>query len=287
MQHYGGSKLGIRALVALYTTLGYRAVKIFVSIVSLIYAVTTRKKILPKLKRYYNLVGLKPTLYTYIRHIYAFSLTIFDRTLSDVDGFLENTHRTQINKENLYTIGQQGGFVFISHFGNNMQGFKIFDTFDITINLVVDERAPESLTQAVKESKNNPRLRTINLADGIGAMLEIGAAIKRKEAVIMAVDRVDDIKNSLEIDFLGERALFNTMPFKIAKKLNAPFVALNVIREGDQRLIIDISAIVQTQRKSDLETLIRTYSSSLQRCVKKYPLQWFNFYDFWDHSQSR
>ncbi|GEM_PF-2660535 len=281
MSSYKGSRIGVKSLVMLYKLAGYRSVKVFVFTVSVFYALSSRSKIVPKLQTYYELISLKPSFWTYLRHVYAFSLTIFDRILSDVDGFLEQTKRTQINKEHMQHIGKVGGFVFISHFGNNMQGFKIFDTFDMKINLVVDERASEAITDIEAKKYQNSRLNKINLADGIAAMLEINEAIKRKEAVIMAVDRVVDIKHSYQIDFLGKNALFNSTPFKIAKKLRAPFVGLNVIRSADQELIIDISDIFQTDKDSSVDDMISSYVSSLERCVRRYPLQWFNFYDFW------
>jgi len=28
--------------------------------------------------------------------------------------------------------------------------------------------------------------------------------------------------------------------------------------------------------------LLKKYTQNIERIVKKYPLQWFNFYDFWE-----
>lgn len=280
MAHYQGSKTGIRLLTALYRAFGYKAIKWLVFLVALFYALVSRSK-RSELKSYYSALGLKPGFGTYLHHIYAFSLTIFDRILGEEPKFLARAERRQINKENFKYIGEHGGFALISHFGNNMQGFKVFDTFDIKVNLVVHEQASEKITSQEQGEAKNSRLNLINLAEGMNAMMQIAAAIREKEMVIMAVDRITDPKHAVTVDFLGKETLFNAAPINIAKKLKAPFIGVNAIRTDDQELLIHISDIFQTKRSDDSAQLMQSYVSFLEEDVREYPLQWFNFYDFW------
>ncbi len=285
MAHYQGSKTGIRLLISLYRGFGYKAVKWLVFLVSFFYAIVSRNK-RSELKSYYDAVGMKACFGTYLRHVYAFSLTIFDRMLGEEPKFLNSAKRRQINKENFKYIGEHGGFALISHFGNNMQGFKVFDTFDIKVNLVVHEQASEKITSQEEADAKNSRLKLINLAEGMNAMMQIAAAIKAKEMVIMAVDRITDPKHAVTVDFLGNETLFNAAPIAIAKKLNAPFIGVNAIRTDDQELLIHISDVIPTKRSDDSAQLMQSYVTFLEEDVRKYPLQWFNFYDFWKEERS-
>ena len=35
-------------------------------------------------------------------------------------------------------------------------------------------------------------------------------------------------------------------------------------------------------KQGDMNDLLKKYADNVEEMVKKYPLQWFNFYDFWN-----
>jgi predicted LPLAT superfamily acyltransferase len=41
------------------------------------------------------------------------------------------------------------------------------------------------------------------------------------------------------------------------------------------------------KRKIYLEEAVQDYVATLERMVRKYPLQWFNYYDFWKVESSQ
>ena len=279
MATYRGSPLGIRILIALYRLLGYKAVKFFVFFIALFYAAASRAKRF-ELYGYYARVGLEPSWRTYFAHVYAFALTIFDRFISR-QGMQERHIRVErINVENFEAIAQSGGVVILSHLGNWAQSFKIFETYDVTLNIVMAEAIGEELASVEKLAAANERINVINMNGGMQAVVEIASALLRKEVVIMMADRIVNADKAREIPFLGTPARFNSGPFEIAKMRGMPLVGLSIFRSGDERLRIVVSEVIDTA-SLDVEAAMQHYAAFLEETVRSAPLQWFNFYDFW------
>ena len=279
MTTYRGSPLGIRILMAFYRLFGYKAVKFFVFFIALFYATASRAKRF-ELYGYYERVGLVLSWKTYFLHVYAFALTIFDRFIAR-QGMQERQVRVErVNVENFEAIAKSGGVVILSHLGNWAQSFKIFETYDVTLNIVMAEAIGEELSSVENLAAANKRINIINMNDGMQAVVEIAAALLRKEVVIMMADRIVNADKAREVPFLGTPARFNSGPFEIAKMRAMPLVGLSILRSGDERLRIVVSDVIESGEIS-VEEALRRYASSLEAAVRSAPLQWFNFYDFW------
>ncbi|MDX1296553.1 MAG: lysophospholipid acyltransferase family protein, partial [Sulfurimonadaceae bacterium] len=222
-----------------------------------------------------------PTFGTYLRHIYQFALTIFDRFIAK-EGMQESRIAMErVNVENFHSITQTGGIVVLSHLGNWAQSFKIFETFDVTLNIVMAEEVSDELSALESLASTNKRIKIIDMNAGMQTAVEIAGALMRKEVVIMMADRIVNEKKVLDIPFLGAPAPFNSGPFEVAAMRNAPMVGLCIVRSGDESLKIIISDIIENQKDQDITLPMQQYVDFLDKTVRQYPLQWFNFYDFW------
>jgi predicted LPLAT superfamily acyltransferase len=98
-------------------------------------------------------------------------------------------------------------------------------------------------------------------------------------------DRAANEKSELEVSFLGEEARFNKNPFQIAYKVKKPIVAYFIVFSAMKTykveyLVIELDQTLQAEdavRKAMIQ-----YVEKYEEIVKKYPQQWFNFYDFWE-----
>ena len=279
MASYRGSPLGIRILIGLYRLLGYRAIKLFVFFIALFYAVASSSKRF-ELYGYYGRVGLKPSWMTYLRHVNSFALTIFDRFIAGAGVQAERIDVERVNVENFEHIARSGGVVILSHLGNWAQSFKIFQTYEVTLNIVMAEAIGEELSAVENLAASNERVNIINMNEGMQAVVEIAGALLRKEVVIMMADRIVNRDKAVALPFLGAPAYFNGGPFEIARMRGTPLVGLSIVRSGDERLKIIVSDIIETKDAEVRESMQR-YAAFLETSVRAYPLQWFNFYDFW------
>jgi predicted LPLAT superfamily acyltransferase len=124
-----------------------------------------------------------------------------------------------------------------------------------------------------------------------GAMLELNARIERGEWLAIAGDRVPLSGNrTVEVEFLGAPALLPQGPWLLAGLLKCPVNLLFCTRQGGRhRLTLKRLPVDLNWTRSTRDVLIRQsaqcYADALASACLDTPLQWFNFYPFWnDHA---
>jgi len=254
MSQYRGSPLGVKFVIALYNVFGYKAAKTVVYIVALFYALVSQKK-RQEMNSYYAAVGVVPNFTSYFKHVYAFSLTIFDRFISK-EGMQEQLEIERVNLQAFESLQKTGGMLIFSHHGNWAQSFKIFQTYDITLNIIGDEIIDENLHKLESASDENRRINIISLKNGMQAMLDIARALQNNEVVIIMVDRVKEPKKVVEVDFLGRKTLLHSGGFEIAHMRKAPILACDIVRAGDQKIKIEFSEIITSSKEKKAEALV-------------------------------
>ncbi|MDA3946486.1 MAG: lysophospholipid acyltransferase family protein [Helicobacteraceae bacterium] len=283
MSQYRGSPLGIKLIIALYNLFGYKAAKTLIYSVALFYAVVSHHK-RQELNSYYKAVGLTPSFTSYFKHIYAFSLTIFDRFIAKEEMSDTALKVERVNLEAFETLQQTGGMLLFSHHGNWAQSFKIFHSYEIKLNIIGDEAIDENLQKLETAVDGNKRVNIISLKNGMQAMLDIARALQNNEIVIIMVDRVKEPNKTVKVDFLNRETLFHSGGFEIANMRKAPVLGCDIVRTGDQQIKIEFSEIITSSKDNKAEIiqdLAQQYARFLEKVVRKYPLQWFNFFDFW------
>jgi len=282
MSQYKGSPLGIRFVTLLYNIFGYQAAKAVVFLVALFYTVISSDK-RKELDSYYKAVGLPNSFSTYFRHIYAFSLNIFDRFTAKEGMVGKEIAVNRINVEAFESLQKTGGIMILSHHGNWAQSFKIFQTYDVKLNIIGDEAMDESLTRAESDKESNQRIKIISLKNGMQAMLDIARALQNQEIIIIMVDRVKEPEKTVKVTFLGREAYLHSGAFEIAHMRKVPIVGCDIVRDGDQKIKVEFSDVITTDKKSKdeaIKALAQQYADFLQEPLKAYPYQWFNFFDF-------
>ncbi|WP_345797001.1 glycosyltransferase [Castellaniella sp. MT123] len=86
--------------------------------------------------------------------------------------------------------------------------------------------------------------------------------------------------------FMGRLAPFSAGPFVLAATLRAPVVLLFALRDGPQRVIhcesFDAPRLMpRSERPQRLQAMVDRYAQRLEHYALLSPLDWFNFYDFW------
>ncbi len=122
--------------------------------------------------------------------------------------------------------------------------------------------------------------------------MQVLSRIQKGEFVSILADRISPFAKdrSIELDFLGRPAKFPEGPFAMAYALNCPVLTFfTVYDETDKRYKaywekLDISDLIRTRSKRDenLKLIASRYVRRLEKLVKLYPYQWFNFFDFWE-----
>lgn len=176
---------------------------------------------------------------------------------------------------------KKGGVMISAHMGN----FEIAEHFlaevdsNFQINLVTTDLEHSAIKNYLESITKKSSIKFIIIKEDLGHIFEINSALARNELVCFTGDRYFEGVKSLDGDLLGESAKFPAGPFLIASRLKVPVVFVYVMKEAN--LHYHLYAREAEVKHRDEKGLLREYTNSVESMVRRYPLQWFNYFDFW------
>lgn len=278
-----GTVLGYRIFVFLIRTAGVRAAYGLLFFVASYYFL-----FLPDSNRsmyYYFLKRLKyPPMKARIsvfRSYYTFGQTIIDKIA--ISAGLRNRFTYEFDGvETLQRLlAEEKGAVLISaHMGNFEIAEHFFAEIDLGfhINLVTIDQEHSAIKEYL-ESIKKPSVKLILIRDDMSHIFEINEALSKNELVCFTGDRYVKGSKYFSAPLLGEEARFPAGPFMIASRLRVPVVYVYVMKEPG--LHYHLYAREATVKHRDAEALLASYTQNVEGMVGRYPLQWFNYFDFW------
>lgn len=177
------------------------------------------------------------------------------------------------------------GFVQLSsHIGNfEMVGYSL-RTKSKRINALVFGGEKATVMQERNKIFANGHIRMIPVAPDMSHLFEINNALANGEIVSMPADRVFGSPKTVSVEFLGEEAKFPLGPFRTATMRRLDVVAINVMKtscRGYTTYATPLAYDKAAPRGEQIMQLARSYVSELERMVRKYPVQWYNYFEFW------
>ena len=118
-------------------------------------------------------------------------------------------------------------------------------------------------------SQNN--MSMIPVREDMSHLFALNNAIDNGEIVSMPADRIFGSQKAVECQFFGEKARFPMGAFALASKKNVPMLAVFVMKESYKTYHAYVRGIRNAQ----------DFADNLEEIVKRYPTQWFNYFDFW------
>jgi len=177
---------------------------------------------------------------------------------------------------------KKGGVLISAHMGN----FEIAEHFfgeidlDFQINLVTTDLEHSAIKNYIESITKKSGIKFIIVKDDLSHIFEINAALARNELVCFTGDRYFEGVKFLSGELLGEQAKFPAGPFLIASRLKVPVVFVYVMKEP--KLHYHLYAREAQVKHRDEKALLKAYTENVESMIGRYPLQWFNYFDFWD-----
>lgn len=178
-----------------------------------------------------------------------------------------------------------GGFVQLSsHIGNyEIAGYSLVAKTK-RFNALVFGGEKESVMANRSKLFEANNIRMIPMKEDMSHLFVIDNAISEGEILSMPADRVFGSQKFIEIEFFGEKARFPQGPFILAAMRSVPMLFVSVMKVKAKRYHITVSKIelpqeVNMRKKAAL--LAEKYAALLEDTVRKYPAQWYNYFDFW------
>ncbi|HBE01883.1 MAG: hypothetical protein A2096_14180 [Spirochaetes bacterium GWF1_41_5] len=132
------------------------------------------------------------------------------------------------------------------------------------------------------QKKTDGLLGIINSRNVIQSVLEISAALNRRETIIFMGDRITNAEQCVEKNTGGIKMNFPLWPWQCAVKFQAAVLCLFIIRTPEgYRLKISELAENSCPENSEgrLQQVITGYAEELGGVIRKFPFQWFNYPD--------
>jgi len=180
----------------------------------------------------------------------------------------------------------KGGIIFTAHIGNfniSRSFFTEVSTEPIYINMVVTDTEHEQIKNYLNSVTGETHLKLIVVKEDMSHVFKINDAIQNNELLVFAADRSGEGKH-LKADFLGKETQFFQGPFKLAAQKKLPILFAYIMRE--KNFHYHFYARRFTPSSHSTQEILMGYTQYLEKMVRKYPAQWFNFYDFWKEYKS-
>ncbi len=234
-----------------------------------------------------------PTKLSCFKHFMSFGHMILDK-LSVWNNDIQLDNINFPNKAMLWDkiAEHKGGIIMTAHLGNIeiARALSRFET-DIKINAIVFHEQAQNLNTLLEQISPECKLNMIEVtAFDIKLAIELKEKVDAGEFIVIMGDRTSTTqpKRSTVATFLGKKAKFPQGPFILAGLLQCPIYFMLCLSEKRNRFqiafeefekTIDIS---KTNREAQLAHDAQKYANLLEKYCKEYPLQWFNFFKFWE-----
>ena len=283
-----GSAAGTRIFIRLISLFGRPPAYALLVLVSAWYALTDRTSA-AALRSMRNRLGLPTRRIDFWRHFFHFGISMIDR-LAYLLGKTEFAYTGYDGRTPESILPPDRGAIVISaHVGNwEVAGNALGDTRTVNVIMVDNERP--RIRELFQRALSRRRINVIPFGRN---MLEpafaIKAALDRHEIVCMHGDRSIG-RNDETADFLGAPALFPRGPFEIAAITGAALTPVFAVRESWKRyrlIILSPISVHGSDRDAAIRSAVREYAAALEKTVRAYPYEWYNFYDFWHMREDR
>ena len=274
-----GGSFGHNFFILLIRKIGIKPAYAFLSLI-VIYFIPFAPKASKAIWRYNRRklgYGRFKSIIKLYQHYYTFGQTIIDKT-AIAYGLSHNYKFEFDNYDKFLEFLNQGAVSIIgAHTGCWEIGASFFGDYASKLNIVMYDGEYQKIKDALKASEVRYNIIPVN-EGGIESLLRIKQVIDKNEYVCFQGDRFTDARNTNNVNFMGSNALFPKGPFLIASKFKTPVVIYYAMREKGMKYRFEFTTIEGGKTQNEI---LDTYISSLESIVKRYPQQWFNFFDVW------
>ena len=288
---------GMRFLLRVYLLLGRSALQWFLYPVVSYYWLANKpgraasQAYLKRVAKLSPASDLSGSLLDSYRHFICFANAIIDKlaawsgalTLADVDYAGRGELLAQIKTG-------RGAVLLGSHLGN-LEVCRVIADMDGAprINVLVHTKHAEKFNRLLKQTNENSGLNLIQVTDiSAATSMLLSDKIDNGELVIIAADRtpVSPHPRVSRAEFLGADALFPQGPFILASLLKCPVYTLFCLKQQGRQAIYfehfsELLTFPRKTREHAIQQTIQSYARRLEHYCLMEPLQWFNFFDFW------
>jgi predicted LPLAT superfamily acyltransferase len=219
------------------------------------------------------------------RNYYLFGQTLIDKVVifSGIPHRFTFEFEGEEHLRRMVSAGQ-GGLLISAHIGNWEIAGHLLQRLKTRIHIVMfdgeDRRIKEYLSSAAGDSSAN----IITISNDLSHIYAIHEAFRNNELVCIHADRFLDQAKTLEAPLLGSIARFPAGPFILAEKNKVPVSFVFAMKENPCHYhfyATDMQRSADDGISGSIPGLLRKFTAEMEDKLRKYPEQWYNYYEFW------
>ena len=246
-------------------------------------------------RRFLAAAGQPATALQSFRHFFSFSISILDKVAA---WYAPHRIRYVMPARELLArrVAEGRGVLLLSAHLGNLELSRAMATLipGMRVNALVYTQNAQKLNAMLEETSEAYALRLIYVQEiGPDTAMLLREKTAAGEVVVIVGDRtpVGDQSTVVKADFLGRPAPFAIGPYVLAHVLECPVLLFFCLREGDRYTLYledfaERIALPRQDRGAAAAAWAGRYAARLADYARRFPLQWYNFYDFWAEDET-
>ncbi len=220
---------------------------------------------------------------------YIFGQTLLDK-IALLSGGKNHFFYTFDGEEYLKNMAKapQGGLLISAHVGNWEMAGQLLNRLGKPVNVIMFDAEHEKIRKLLERVEEKKQMKIIIYKPDMSHIYKINQAIKRNELIAIHGDRFVQGSKTIEMEFLNAKAEFPVGPFYLASKYQLPVSFVFALKSSKSSYhfyatsakTYPLTGSIQ-KRNEIIQQIVNDFIKELEKTVKKYPEQWFNYYDFW------
>jgi predicted LPLAT superfamily acyltransferase len=177
----------------------------------------------------------------------------------------------------------KGGLLLSAHIGSWEIAGHLLSRLGTDMHIVMYDGEHQQIKDYLESISEKYSARIILIRDDLSHIYAIQEALHNNAFVCMHADRFLEGNKTMVTNLLNKPARFPAGPFLLARTFQSPvsFVFAMKDRALDYHFYATEAKIYQGPKETAVREVLQDYCEAMEGTIRKYPLQWYNYYDFW------
>ena len=177
----------------------------------------------------------------------------------------------------------KGGLLLSAHIGNWEIAGHLLQRLGADMHIVMYDGEAEKIKDYLASISEKHSAQIILIKKDLSHIYAIQEALAKNSFVCMHADRFLEGNKTLPALFMNETALFPAGPFLLARSFQVPVSFVFAMKDSlrNYHFYAGTSKVYSGPKESAIAEMLSDYCMSMENIIRKYPLQWYNYYDFW------
>ncbi len=226
------------------------------------------------------------SLISIFRNYFIFGQILIDK-LAMLAGF-QHRFTFDFEGEEYLRQMQHGGLLISAHVGNWEIAGNLLNRLNKRIHIILFDAEHQRIKGYLQDTMKERNVHFIVIREDYNHLKEIQQAFASGDIIAMHGDRFIDGNKTVKLDFMGKPALFPVGPINLAARFKVPVSYVFAVKETRSHYHFFATPLYQIEftrnlqkRELILREAVTVYVRKFEEILRRYPLQWFNYYDFW------